>query len=345
MDKLISVIVPVYNVESYLEQCVNSIRSQTYKNLEILLVDDGSKDGSATICDEFAKKDERIRVIHKENGGVSSARNIGLDHARGEYIAFVDGDDYIDDTMYEKLAEKMTEGIDIVFGYYQCEYPDGTIDCYTDTYDNLLDKPWDIRPMLCSGERVLNGEQIAFINCGCWRSLYRKEIIDTLHLRFDHILKMGEDRIFLVEYLNECNRAGLIKEPLYHYRKERQGSACTSNALKIGLDYEHEKRKWQLKKQAIENNSKLSFKAKQTMVLFLGHEYYMSFVSSQTRNNKRYKEELKKFNNDIEVKQIRKTLTIKLLRDTGYAWKSIFMMKLMKWRMYRLYKLLRWLRG
>ena len=97
----ISVIVPVYNVEKYLDNCINSIVNQTYDNLEILLVDDGSKDNSGSLCDEWALRDNRIKVIHKQNGGASSARNAGLDAATGEYIGFVDADDYIDIDMYE----------------------------------------------------------------------------------------------------------------------------------------------------------------------------------------------------------------------------------------------------
>lgn len=103
MSKLISIIVPVYNVESYLAQCIESLINQTYKNLEIILIDDGSTDKSGEICDLYKDKDNRIKVIHKQNGGLSSARNTGLDIARGDYIGFVDSDDFIDITMYEKL--------------------------------------------------------------------------------------------------------------------------------------------------------------------------------------------------------------------------------------------------
>lgn len=102
-DDLISVIVPVYNVEKYLHKCINSILNQTYKNLEIILIDDGSTDNSGKICDEYALKDNRIKVIHKENGGLSSARNAGLDICSGDYIGFVDSDDYIAEDMYEYL--------------------------------------------------------------------------------------------------------------------------------------------------------------------------------------------------------------------------------------------------
>ena len=103
-DFLISVIVPVYNIQDYLERCVRSIMNQTYKNLEILLVDDGSTDGSGELCERLAKEDERIRVFHKENGGSSSARNVGIREAKGDYLGFIDSDDYIEPDMYELLA-------------------------------------------------------------------------------------------------------------------------------------------------------------------------------------------------------------------------------------------------
>ena len=103
MENLISVIVPVYNIEAYLRKCIDSILAQTYTNLEIILVDDGSTDNSGEICNEYAAKDARIRVIHKGNGGLSSARNTGIDIATGKYIGFVDSDDYLAPDMYEKL--------------------------------------------------------------------------------------------------------------------------------------------------------------------------------------------------------------------------------------------------
>ena len=103
MEELISIIVPVYNVEKYLEKCVDSIINQTYKNIEIILVDDGSKDNSGKICDIIKEKDERIKVIHKQNGGLSDARNAGLKIAKGTYIGFVDSDDYIAEDMYQTL--------------------------------------------------------------------------------------------------------------------------------------------------------------------------------------------------------------------------------------------------
>ncbi len=108
-EKLISIIVPVYNIEEYLARCIESVLNQTYRNLELILVDDGSKDSSGKICDEYAKKDARVRVFHKENGGSSSARNLGIKNARGDYLGFVDSDDYIDSKMYENMMKAIAE--------------------------------------------------------------------------------------------------------------------------------------------------------------------------------------------------------------------------------------------
>lgn len=114
MDSLISVIIPVYNIKEYLPRCVESVCAQTYKNLEILLVDDGSTDGTGDLCDALAKKDDRIRVFHKENGGSSSARNLGIENAKGQYLGFVDSDDYISPDMYEQLYRALqTNGVPI----------------------------------------------------------------------------------------------------------------------------------------------------------------------------------------------------------------------------------------
>ena len=103
MEQLVSIIVPIYNVEKYIKECIDSIINQTYKNLEIILVDDGSPDCCPKICDEYSKKDKRIKVIHKENGGLSSARNAGLDVAKGEYVSFIDSDDVVDEKFIETL--------------------------------------------------------------------------------------------------------------------------------------------------------------------------------------------------------------------------------------------------
>ena len=120
----ISVIVPVYKAEAYLHRCVDSILAQTFQDFEVLLIDDGSPDRSGEICDEYARKDKRVRVFHKENGGVSSARNMGLDNARGEYVCFVDSDDWLDEEMFAIICSFFLSNkqIDILFWGFQYDY-------------------------------------------------------------------------------------------------------------------------------------------------------------------------------------------------------------------------------
>ena len=147
-EPLVSVIVPIYNSGKYLDKCIDSIVNQTYKNLEIILVDDGSTDNAPEICDEWAKKDERIKVIHQENGGVSKARNVGLDNVTGEYISFVDSDDYVVRNYIDFLYYNLhAYGADISMGKQKVTYPNmsfstasGNLYKYTphDCFDKLL---------------------------------------------------------------------------------------------------------------------------------------------------------------------------------------------------------------
>jgi len=170
MEK-ISVIVPIYNVEKYLEKCLTSIINQTYKNLEIILIDDGSKDNSGKIADNFDKKDSRIKVIHKENGGLSSARNIGIENASGEYIGFVDSDDYIKEDMFEVLSNliiKYKSDISIV-SFYEIE--NGKI--IERQYTNEIIK----MNKLDGIKQILFDEKIPNY---AWNKLYKKELFDNI---------------------------------------------------------------------------------------------------------------------------------------------------------------------
>lgn len=335
MNELISVIVPVYNVEEYIEQCVNSIRAQTYTNLEIILVDDGSKDSSGLICDKLAQEDARIHVIHKPNGGVSSARNAGLDYAHGEYIAFVDGDDYIDATMYEKLLYKMDEDTDIVFCYLQRFYPDGKVRYYNDSYEFFLEEPWDVSPILCRGG-YLNGEEVHSIDCSACRSLYKNLLLKEYRVRFEEKVKTNEDELFLMEYLSVCNRAALIKECLYHYRKDRKESVSTFKSIEIEMDYEHEKNKWLLRKNIVSRSFRLPSKKKKLLLLFLGHEYYYNFSRRQIVRNSNYKEILRRYNKDPDIKEIRESLSISNLRQTGRGLKRMIFVKMCQYGLFSL---------
>lgn len=201
----ISVIIPVYKVEKYLDRCIRSVVDQTYKNLEIIIVDDGSPDRCGIICDEWAKKDKRIKIIHKENGGLSDARNAGLDIASGEYICFVDSDDYIHSEMYQRLYEKTKQyNADItICGFYRVSDPDGEIICCERTFgDGLIDKK-DALKYLCRHSSYL----------AVWNKLYKRSLFHDL--RFPK--KKLEEDVFVMPRLYDKSEIILSVPDSYYY--------------------------------------------------------------------------------------------------------------------------------
>lgn len=215
-DGLISVIVPVYNVEEYLPQCLDSICTQTYKDLEIILVDDGSTDSSGAICDQWAEKDPRIRVIHKKNGGVSAARNEGLKAATGALIGFVDSDDWVEPDMYEKMKKRMGSADVVMSGFF--DYPYG-MDCQA--------IPRGIRAVRPCGYEgaVLQIMSRDCYYCTLWNKLYRMKAVKKggRLIQFDTALDFGEDEIWLLQVLKNSKKITFLPEPLYHWRR-REGS-------------------------------------------------------------------------------------------------------------------------
>ena len=177
----ISVIVPVYNVEKFIRRCLDSIINQTMKDLEIILVDDGSTDNSGVICDEYAKLDNRITVIHKENGGVSSARNRGLDVATGEWIAFVDSDDYIEEDMYEVLYKTATEkNVDICACFFKYLTVENKI-LFNPTQEQLdMNGKYNSKEFL---ELIYKDEYMNGICVSSWNKIYKKNVFRNLRFK------------------------------------------------------------------------------------------------------------------------------------------------------------------
>lgn len=205
MSELISVIIPVYNVEQYLEKCIDSIINQTYKNLEIILVDDGSIDNSGNLCDLLAKKDSRIVVYHKENGGLSSARNFGIDKANGEFIGFIDSDDYIDNDMYETLYNLIKQNKSDVS---MC----GLYNIYANRKDSQVK---EVKKYLMNAEEAIQmvlDSKITSVTAV--NKLYRKEIFNDL--RYD-LGKTSEDAFIIVRLLDKCNLISVTNERKYYY--------------------------------------------------------------------------------------------------------------------------------
>ena len=222
-NSLISVIIPVYKVEKYLDKCVQSVVDQTYKNLEIILVDDGSPDGCPEICDKWAKKDSRIKVIHKKNEGASSARNVGLDIATGEYIGFVDSDDYIDTTMYEKLLNKAKEeDADMTMCRFFYTYEDGKNIKLDEVNIEKCNEKKFIDYMFVNPVEVnkIDKIEVNYVMCVMWRNLYRKKILENI--KFDETVLL-EDPIYQCEVLKKHPKIALVNDYLYYYL-QREGS-------------------------------------------------------------------------------------------------------------------------
>ena len=215
---LISVIVPVYNVEAYLNRCVDSILAQTYRNLEIILVDDGTRDNSDKICDEYARKDSRVRVIHKENGGLSSARKAGLDIAAGEYIGFVDSDDWIEPDGYAHML-RCLQKYDVKMA---CA---GRYDVYSATGERKVG--------LCpKQEEVISGEEMArriFLWDGCdsaaWDKLYHRSLLEEIRYP---VGKICEDVPTTYRIALKAGRVVMCDKPFYNYY-HRPGSITTTS--------------------------------------------------------------------------------------------------------------------
>lgn len=236
MSDLISVIIPIYKVEEYLDECISSVVNQTYKNLEIILVDDGSPDNCPAMCDDWAKKDERIRIVHKTNGGLSDARNAGIDVASGEYIAFVDSDDYIKPDMLEKIyAAIRREDADIaVCGILSCEGEKETA--------------WGCRSVVGTSEQILAMlYDDAAYPVSAWNKLYRRSC--WKEMRFP-VGKTCEDAFTTYQLVHNAKRIVMIPEALYCYRI-RPGSIMTSSFSPKKMD---EEEAWRCNYQFIEQN-------------------------------------------------------------------------------------------
>lgn len=213
---MISIIVPVYNAERYLHKCIDSILNQTYNDIELLLINDGSTDLSGVICDEYAQNDNRIRVLHKENSGVSATRNIGLDNITGEYVTFIDADDWIEPSMLNDVYEKIkADDADIVFVDIKYCWPSESRVHFTYRWkgspqEALIDYLKHTR--LCPG----------------W-GLMRSSIIKNNNLRFPENLTIYEDFHLLIRYVYKSRFISQVEKPLYNYRMQNSSIVHTTS--------------------------------------------------------------------------------------------------------------------
>ena len=216
---LISIIVPAYNIAPYLPRCMESLIAQTYRQLEIIVVDDGSTDETGAIIDDWAGKDSRIKAIHKENGGVSSARMAGIAAATGEWIGFVDGDDYAEPEMFAHLLKNAQEhGADISHCGYQMVFPDGHIDMY---YNTGRKERFDHESGI---QALIRGN---YVEPGLWNKLFRRQLFDGLTDWLDQSIRINEDLLMNYYLFSRAESSYYEDLPLYHYML-RKGSAATT---------------------------------------------------------------------------------------------------------------------
>lgn len=227
---LVSIIIPVYNTEKYLKECIHSITNQSYRNIEIIIVDDGSSDKSGAICDEFANTHKNIFVFHRDNHGVSNARNFALDIAKGEYLMFVDSDDYIDPNMCEKLisvANKHSADF-IICGNYNIStigtsrrkiFPE-SIEFQEDSFDREI----RVATLGLIGEKMSNPSKLDRLT-PIWARLYKTEIIRKNNIKFIDLHKLPSECLqFNYEYCMYAERGYYLDVPLYYYRRNTQMS-------------------------------------------------------------------------------------------------------------------------
>ena len=260
---LIGVIIPVYNVEKYLEQCVDSVLNQSFKDIEVILVDDGSKDSSGEICDYYKKKDSRVKVIHKENGGLSDARNMGIRQCSSEYILFLDSDDYWRENCLKDIAQCIEDNVDIVFltaaKYFE---QTGEIEEKFETLDKNKVKNRSKREVF---EYLASSEKFPVSAC---TKLIRKELIINNNLYFEKGL-LSEDIDWSTRLLLAAEKFDVCYADFYIYRKQRDGSITNGIKLKSVQDLLYIIKKWAYKCK----NKEIDLDVIESLLSLLSYEY------------------------------------------------------------------------
>lgn len=255
-NELISIIIPIYNAEKTIEKCVQSVINQSYCNIEIILINDGSLDKSLYLCEKLASIDKRINIINTENKGVSNARNIGINSARGKYIMFADSDDYVDKKWCETLIQNLYLETELVISNIYCvNYDNGEI--YVENnlkYSNYKLSVIDFYKVF--KWKLLNQP---------YNKIYSTDIIKKHNIKFNNDLSLGEDLLFNLEYLSYCERITVINSNLYYYIKGKENSLCnkyyknlyqiqTKLYLKMKKKLEEDSEKFEVYKQEFYND-------------------------------------------------------------------------------------------
>lgn len=315
-EDLISIIIPVYNVEDYLERCINSIINQTYKNLEIIIVDDGSTDNSGKICDMYKEKDSRIKVFHKKNGGLSDARNYGMKYAYGKYIAFCDSDDFVDKKMYEILYNNLIENnADISITNY---YKFSSSEEITDNYDYKKNDKITVYDKIGMFDHLFDDYLLSMV---AWNKLYKKELLENLQYPKG---KLVED-VALAHYIySRCNKIVITNLQLYfYYQRETSILGSVKVGLLDELDFVYDRIEFMKKEKLTQTKS-----FQQTKTYFI--DKYISLYFELILNNKKidkntlehYDKMVKKIYKDSKKLSIKKKIkyNIFLFNKDLYVW-------------------------
>lgn len=235
MEELISVIVPIYNAEKYLANCIESILAQSYKQFELLLINDGSKDASEDICKKYAQKDNRIRIISKENSGVADTRNLGIDKAIGKYVTFIDADDYVEERAFEKAVNKITQENASICGYH-FNYVKG------DSVSARIESRFKTTILNGATRRELVNNLYSMNENGImpavWRYLFEREFLLKNGIKFPNN-KIGEDLIFVLEAFRVADKLVVLDDALYNYRVNEKSVMRTVNLQMIYDRFEY----------------------------------------------------------------------------------------------------------
>lgn len=309
MGLLISIIIPAYNIENHIEKCLDSLLNQTYKNLDIIIVDDGSSDNTGKIIDDYASEHKNIKVIHKKNSGVSAARNSGIEVANGDYIGFVDGDDTVDEEMFEVLIDNAIKyGADISHCGYKMVFP-SRIDYYHNT-GVLVEQDKEL-----GLKDLLTGNQV---EPGLWNKIYKKELFKDI--KIDESIKINED-LLINYYLFKNAKKSIFYDKCFYNYTIRKGSAATS---KVNINKIIDPIK--VRKEILEDLDKNS-----DLYDIAYEKYIMSLVgvcrSVQIRKNKEYKsyiDDAKKslryeINNIIKNKVVSKKIKLMVIGNLYFS--------------------------
>ena len=335
MDK-ISIIVPCYNAEKWIEETLQSLMNQTYSNLEILVVDDGSTDDSCKVVQSLLNKDDRVKLITKQNGGVSDTRNIGIEKATGEYVAFIDADDWVELDAYEKMLKKIkSENADIVFCGFTRFFPTkGTKLEHKETSFSVLEKnPHNYHPFFYSTSSTREGDVLYTkdIHGACWRSLFKRDILIEKNIRFHTDLRFAEDQIFVLEYLSVIKKVSYVDESLLWYR------ANTKKWVYHNL-YENDMNLLRYQIAIVNNNPYYSKKQKRKLIGYLRCSTYFMIINEEYMFKPDVANVMRKYTKNKEFRSLLTMYSFWQKFKVKPEFKRIILFALLKLRMWSVVK-------